>query len=109
MTAAMSIPGLIDPVPVPRPEPATGDSRVELIGLTRPEIRDALIAAGLDEKQARLRARQIWHQVYHRGQRDFAAMSEIAKPQRAWLAEISKCVLKCFDNGLKYLVQFQGG
>ncbi len=87
MTAAMPIPGLIDPVPVPRPEGAGDDARVPLIGLSKPEIRAALVAAGLDEKQAKLRAKQIWHQIYHRGATDFAAMSDIAKPQRAWFAE----------------------
>jgi 23S rRNA (adenine2503-C2)-methyltransferase len=87
MTAAMTIPGLVDPITVPRPATERADSRVELLGLSKIEMREALVAAGLDERQAKLRARQIWHQVYHRGQRDFAAMSEIAKPQRAWLAE----------------------
>jgi 23S rRNA (adenine2503-C2)-methyltransferase len=87
MTAAMSIPGHIDPVPVPRPSPAGDDLRVDLVGLSRPKIRERLIEAGLDEKQAKLRAKQLWHQIYNRGARDFSAMSDIAKPQRAWLAE----------------------
>jgi 23S rRNA (adenine2503-C2)-methyltransferase len=88
MTAAMSIPGLIDPVPVPRaPAAADADPRVNLIGLSKAEIRTALAEAGLDEKQAKLRARQLWHQIYNRGATDFAAMSDIAKPQRAWFAE----------------------
>ena len=87
MTAAMTIPGHIDPVPVPRPQAATDDARVELVGLSRDEIRDALVEAGLDERQAKLRAKQFWHQIYHRGQRDFLAMSDVAKPQRAWFAE----------------------
>ncbi len=86
MTAAMPIPGLIDPVPVPRAAAETG-ARANLIGLSKAEIRTALAEAGLDEKQAKLRAKQLWHQIYHRGARDFAAMSDIAKPQRAWLAE----------------------
>jgi 23S rRNA (adenine2503-C2)-methyltransferase len=72
-------------VPVPRPK-AERD-RVELVGLSRTAIRSALEAAGLDERQAKLRAKQIWHQIYNRGATDFAAMSDIAKPQRAWLAE----------------------
>ncbi|MGE0179957.1 MAG: 23S rRNA (adenine(2503)-C(2))-methyltransferase RlmN, partial [Sphingomonas sp.] len=83
----MSIPGLIDPVPVPRPVPGDGDAHVDLVGLSKAEIRAALAAAGLDEKQAKLRAKQLWHQIYNRGATDFAAMSDIAKPQRAWLAE----------------------
>ena len=87
MTAAMSIPGLIDPVPVPRPTTAGADPRVNLIGLGKAEIRAALAEAGLDEKQAKLRARQLWHQIYNRGATDFAVMSDIAKPQRAWFAE----------------------
>src|ERR1700712_5600279 len=87
MTAFMSIPGHIDPVPVPRPEPAAdAEARVNLVGLSKAEIRAALAAAGLDERQAKLRARQLWHQIYNRGAMDFAAMSDIAKPQRAWLA-----------------------
>jgi 23S rRNA (adenine2503-C2)-methyltransferase len=86
MTAAMSIPGLIDPVPVPRAAADDG-ARVNLIGLSKAEIRAALAEAGLDERQAKLRAKQLWHQIYNRGATDFAAMSDIAKPQRAWLAE----------------------
>jgi 23S rRNA (adenine2503-C2)-methyltransferase len=83
----MPIPGLIDPVTVPRPQVASEDSRVDLVGLSRDAIRDALAEAGLDPKQAKLRAKQIWHQIYNRGATTFEAMSDIAKGQRAWLAE----------------------
>jgi 23S rRNA (adenine2503-C2)-methyltransferase len=82
----MPIPGLIDPVPVPRPA-AAPSARVELVGKSREAIREALAEAGMEPKQAKLRAKQIWHQIYNRGATDFAAMSDIAKPQRAWLAE----------------------
>jgi 23S rRNA (adenine2503-C2)-methyltransferase len=87
MTAPMPIPGLIDPVPVPRPEATAEGARVNLIGLSKSEIRAALIEAGLDETQAKLRAKQLWHQIYNRGACGFETMSDIAKPQRAWLAE----------------------
>ena len=88
MTAIMSIPGHIDPVPVPRPERAAGaDGRVNLVGLSKAQIRAALAHAGLDERQAKLRAKQLWHQIYNRGATDFAAMSDIAKPHRSWFAE----------------------
>jgi 23S rRNA (adenine2503-C2)-methyltransferase len=87
MTAAMPIPGHIDPVPVPRAPAAGGDPRVDLVGLSRDAVRDALAEAGMEPKQAKLRAKQIWHQIYNRGACHFAAMSEIAKPHRAWLAE----------------------
>ncbi|HEX8192784.1 MAG TPA: 23S rRNA (adenine(2503)-C(2))-methyltransferase RlmN [Allosphingosinicella sp.] len=87
MTALMTIPGHIDPVPVPRPDFVSEDARVDLVGLSKAQIRAALADAGLDERQAKLRAKQIWHQIYNRGATTFEAMSDIAKPQRAWLAE----------------------
>jgi 23S rRNA (adenine2503-C2)-methyltransferase len=87
MTAVMTIPGHIDPVPVPRPDFAGDDARVNLVGLSKEAIRAALEEAGLEERQAKLRAKQIWHQIYNRGATDFDAMSDIAKPQRAWFSE----------------------
>src|SRR5438270_7134149 len=87
MTAPMPIPGHIDSVPVTRAPSLREDGRVDLVGLARPQIAEALAAAGLEPKQAKLRAKQIWHQVYNRGATEFDAMSDIAKPQRAWLAE----------------------
>jgi 23S rRNA (adenine2503-C2)-methyltransferase len=87
MTAAMSIPGHIDPVTVPRPEATAEGGRVNLVGLSKAGIRAALAQAGLDERQAKLRAKQLWHQIYNRGATDFDVMSDIAKPHRAWLAE----------------------
>jgi 23S rRNA (adenine2503-C2)-methyltransferase len=83
----MPIAGHIDPVPVPRPAFEGGDKRVDLVGLSREQIRDALAAAGMEPRQAKLRAKQIWHQIYNRGACRFEAMSDIAKPQRTWLAE----------------------
>ena len=87
MSAPMPIPGHIDPVPVPRPAFEAEDKRVDLVGLSRDRIREALEAAGLEPKQAKLRAKQIWHQIYNRGATSFDAMSDIAKAQRAWFAE----------------------
>jgi 23S rRNA (adenine2503-C2)-methyltransferase len=87
LAALMPIPGLVDPIPVPRPQVAEADGRVELVGLAREAIREALAQAGLDERQAKLRAKQIWHQIYNRGATEFEAMSDVAKPQRAWLVE----------------------
>jgi len=86
-TAIMPIPGPVDPVPVPRAATARADGRVELVGLRKEEICEALAVAGLDARQAKLRAKQIWHWIYNRGVSDFAAMSDIAKAQRPWFAE----------------------
>jgi 23S rRNA (adenine2503-C2)-methyltransferase len=86
-TNLMPIPGPIDPVPVPRAAAVRADGKVELIGLPREAIREALEGAGLEPKQAKLRAKQIWHWVYNRGASDFSAMTDIAKVQQPWLAE----------------------
>ena len=86
-TALMPIAGVIDPVPVRRAGQARADGRIELIGLSRDAIRVALEEAGLEPRQARLRAKQLWHWMYNRGASDFALMSDIAKVQQPWLAE----------------------
>jgi 23S rRNA (adenine2503-C2)-methyltransferase len=86
-TTLMPIPGPIDPVPVPRAAKPRADGKVELIGLPREAIRVALEQAGLEPRQAKLRAKQIWHWVYNRGVSDFAAMTDIAKAQQPWLIE----------------------
>ncbi|OYU35894.1 23S rRNA (adenine(2503)-C(2))-methyltransferase RlmN [Novosphingobium sp. PASSN1] len=82
----MPIPGHIDPVPVPREVTPRADGRVDLIGLGRPQIAALFLEAGLDAKAAKLRAKQVFHWLYHRGVTDFEAMTDIAKTMRPWLA-----------------------
>jgi len=86
-TALMPIPGPADPVTVPRKAQPRADGKQELVGLSREAIRAALEQAGLEPRQAKLRAKQIWHWIYNRGESDFAAMTDIAKAQSPWLAE----------------------
>ncbi|MEO1648841.1 MAG: 23S rRNA (adenine(2503)-C(2))-methyltransferase RlmN, partial [Pseudomonadota bacterium] len=43
--------------------------------------------AGLDARQAKLRAKQVFHWLYHRGVTDFDEMTDISKAMRPWLAE----------------------
>ena len=83
----MQIPGHIDPVPVARESIARADGRHDLVGLPREEIRAALEAAGLEPRQAKLRAKQIWHWIYNRGATRFADMTDIAKAQHPWLED----------------------
>ncbi len=86
-TTLMSIPGRVDPVPVARDITPRADGRIDLIGLPKDRIRELFAEAGLDAKQAKLRAKQVFHWLYHRGVTDFAAMTDIAKTMRPWLAE----------------------
>jgi 23S rRNA (adenine2503-C2)-methyltransferase len=65
------------------PPPVLADGRRELVGLSREELTAEL--ATLGEKP--FRAKQLWHWIYHQGVTDFAAMSSIAAPLRARLAE----------------------
>ncbi len=87
MNAPMPIPGPIDVVPVPRAGVTRPDGRTDLVGLSRDQLRDALAAAGLEPKQAKLRAKQLWHWIYNRGATEFTAMTDIAKAMHPWLAE----------------------
>ncbi len=86
-TNLMSIPGQIDPVPVARDITPRADGRTDLLGLPKDRIRALFADAGLDVKQAKLRAKQVFHWLYHRGVTDFEAMTDIAKTMRPWLAE----------------------
>ncbi|WP_417610036.1 23S rRNA (adenine(2503)-C(2))-methyltransferase RlmN [Parasphingorhabdus sp.] len=83
----MQIPGHIDPVPLPAKVTPRPDGRLDLIGLSVGEIREVLIAAGLEEKQGKLRSKQLFHWMYHRGISDFAQMTDMSKTLRPWLAE----------------------
>lgn len=61
---------------------------VNLSGLTRDELRQALIDAGIcPTEKARMRASQAWRWIHHYGVTDFALMSDVAKDTRAKLAE----------------------
>ena len=81
----MPIPGHIDPVPVPRAPSLRADGRIDLIGLSKDQLRVALLDAGMEAKQAKLRAKQIWHWLYNRGATEFAQMTDIGKAQHPWL------------------------
>ena len=86
-TTLMTIPGQVDPVPVARDITPREDGRIDLIGLPRPRIRELFAEAGLDARQAKLRSKQVFHWLYHRGVTDFEAMTDIAKTMRPWLAK----------------------
>jgi 23S rRNA (adenine2503-C2)-methyltransferase len=102
-----------DVLTIPRKLP---DGPRNLIGLSRDQMRDTLIAAGTPEKQAKMRVGQIWQWVYYWGVRDFAQMTNLAKDYRAMLADTFVIELpevmtrQVSDDGTrKYLVRIAGG
>ena len=100
-------------VTVPRKLP---DGPINLVGLTREALKEALIAAGSPEKQVKMRLGQLWQWIYEKGIRDFEQMTNLSKDYRAFLAEhfviaipevVSKQVSR--DGTRKYLVRIAGG
>ncbi|NOW46815.1 23S rRNA (adenine2503-C2)-methyltransferase [Novosphingobium sp. SG751A] len=87
LPTSMPIAGHIDPVVTARDITARADGRVDLLGLPRPRIVEIFAEAGLEPKQAKLRAKQVYHWIYHRGVTDFDAMTDIAKTMRPWMTE----------------------
>ncbi len=59
--------------------------KTSLIGLDAEALKVALIEAGVAEKAAAMRLRQVWNWIYVHGARDFASMSNLAKDFRALL------------------------
>jgi 23S rRNA (adenine2503-C2)-methyltransferase len=59
------------------------DALTDLIGLSRAEVTEAL--AGIGEKP--FRTKQLWHWLYHHGERDFARMTTLSKGLRDRLPE----------------------
>ncbi len=99
---------------IPRALPA--QARQNLVGLTREALREKLLDAGTPERQAGMRASQIWQWIYQKGVRDFAAMTNLAKAYRALLAEhfeiaVPEVVRREIsgDGTRKYLVRIAGG
>jgi 23S rRNA (adenine2503-C2)-methyltransferase len=110
----MTAPIVQDLATVPRraPDPA----KPTLYGVGRDAFAPALVAAGVPEAQAEMRAEQVWQWVYHRGVVDFAQMSNVSKDLRAALAaaytlERPEIVARQIsaDGTRKYLLRVAGG
>ncbi|MFA4950292.1 23S rRNA (adenine(2503)-C(2))-methyltransferase RlmN [Brevundimonas sp.] len=90
---------------------------VNLAGLTRAGLRQALVDAGVcPPEKAKMRATQIWGWIHHHGVTDFALMSNVAKDMQAKLAEaftlarpeiVERQVSK--DGTRKYLIRTAPG
>ena len=102
-----------DVLTIPRKLP---EGAKNLAGMTREQMREALIEAGTPEKQAKMRLNQVWQRVYHWGVTDFNVMTNLSKDYRKMLSEnfvierpelVTKLVSE--DGTRKYLVRIAGG
>ncbi|HEY3800043.1 MAG TPA: 23S rRNA (adenine(2503)-C(2))-methyltransferase RlmN [Caulobacteraceae bacterium] len=67
---------------------STTASRPNLTGMTRDELRQALLGAGVAAPdKAKMRAGQVWRWLHHYGVTDFAGMTDITKETRAAMAD----------------------
>ena len=89
---------------------------INLVGLPRIELHGALIEAGTNAKQAKMRTGQIWQWIYQKGVREFDQMTNLSKDYRTFLKErfvvmvpevVSKQV--SVDGTRKYLIRIAGG
>ena len=110
MTATAPI--MQDVLTIPRKLP---EGPINLVGLTRDGMRDALIENGTPEKQAKMRVGQIWQWIYQWGKRDFNEMTNLSKTYRTELAEkfvieVPEVVTRQVseDGTRKYLVKIAG-
>jgi 23S rRNA (adenine2503-C2)-methyltransferase len=88
-----------------------------LSGLTRGRLAAAFVDAGVcTAAEARMRTAQAWGWIQGRGVTDFAAMTNIAKPARAAMAERFTLArpqiaerLQSADGTIKWLIRFAPG
>ncbi|MBT3171217.1 MAG: 23S rRNA (adenine(2503)-C(2))-methyltransferase RlmN [Rhodospirillaceae bacterium] len=90
--------------------------RTNLIGMDRAELACQLVAMGEPEKGAKLRAKQLWHWIYHHGVADFSEMTTLNGPLRETLAERFTLARpdvareqRSEDGTRKWLLRFEDG
>ena len=83
-----------------------------LVGLSRDELNAAMTEIG----QPAFRGKQLWNWIYHRGETDFAKMSNLSKDFRAALAErfvVQRPAItvdrQSIDGTRKWLLKFPDG
>ena len=80
-----------EPAPIldqsPQPPAAVEPARPSLVGLTRDELRERLVAIDIPERELKMRVAQLWHWIYLRGVRRFEDMSNVGKGLRTSLAQ----------------------
>jgi len=113
-TMSATVPITQDLLTVPRRMPEA--DRPTLLGLPRDALAAALVAAGTPEGQAAMRTGQIWQWIYHKGARDFAAMTNLSRDYRTQLAQAFEIARPevvtrqiSADGTRKYLLRVAGG
>jgi 23S rRNA (adenine2503-C2)-methyltransferase len=98
------------------PSGETNKVKPSLAGLTRAQIRQAVIDLGVEERKAKMRAEQLWGWIYNAGVRSFDEMSNVSKALRAKLADAytlnrPKILEKLVSNDgtRKYLIELSPG
>ena len=76
---------VLDQTPQREAVPAIGTARPTLAGLSRERLREALAAAGVPEKQLRMRVIQLWRGLYITGATSFDQMTDVSKELRGRL------------------------
>ncbi len=94
--------------------PAVGLTNI--VGLTRDALGAALLAAGIPERQLKMRVGQIWQWIYNKGVREFDQMTNISLETRVSLASqfkitVPEVVLRQVskDGTRKYVLRIEGG
>ena len=92
---------------------AQDGARQSLIGRSRDELAALLAELGEPERRTAMRARQLWHWLYHQGASDFAAMTTLPTALRGRLGErfdITRPVIQSeqhsSDGTRKWLLRF---
>src|SRR5262245_8509504 len=60
-------------------------AKPSLVGLSRPQLVEALAAVEVPEAQRRMRVQQLWHWLYVRGAVGFDQMTSVSKELRTRL------------------------
>jgi 23S rRNA (adenine2503-C2)-methyltransferase len=100
----------------PPRSPSAPPERRGLIGLDRAELEAVVESLGEPAKARRMRQRQLWHWLYHRGARSFQDMSNVSKDLRARLeaaCEMARPEVvgeqRSADGTLKWLLRLGDG
>ena len=107
------VPIIQDVLTLPRQTP---EGPLNLVGLPRAGLREALTTAGTPKNQVNMRVGQVWQWIYEKGVRDFDLMTNLAKPYRAalkehFVIEVPQVVSRevSDDGTCKYLMRIDGG